>query len=180
MADHLPRQNNVEPWQSYDPKHRLYYIINRVKGFVADVATRGASPFLHKHLYKDYTPACIVSCFSTCVLYQNRTPSNVGMVVRALQSDIKGLVGCESERRLAMTPTEKLARTQALFLYQIIRLLDGDIMLRAQGQRDMPLLNNWVGDLCKVRENLGNLAQLEHGVVRSAPPEDWEVSSSKV
>lgn len=102
------------------------------------------------------------------------------MVVRALQSDIKGLVGCEGERRLTMTPTEKLARTQALFLYQIIRLLDGDIMLRAQGQRDMPLLNEWVGDLCKVRENLGNLAQLEHGVVRSAPPEDWEVSRSKI
>jgi hypothetical protein len=102
------------------------------------------------------------------------------MVVRALQSDITGLVGCEGERRLAMTPMEKLARTQALFLYQIMRLLDGDIMLRAQGQRDMPLLNEWVDDLCKVRENLGNLAQLEHVVVRSAPPEEWEVSSSDV
>lgn len=172
-----PCQTNVEPWQAYDPKQRLHYILNRVKGFIGDVATRSASPFLHRHLYKDQAPPCIVSCFSTCVLYQNRNSINIAMVVRALQADIKGLVESESARRAVLTPVEKLARTQALFLYQVIRLLDGDVMLRAQGERDLPLLGGWVDELCKVRENLGNLAQLENGVVRTEPPAEWEVST---
>lgn len=167
----------------YDPKQRLHFITNSLKNFVTDVANRGASPFLHRHLYKDYTPPCIVSCFSTCVLYKNRTPDNAAMVVRAIQSDVKGLVGSESDAntgavsQAVLMPLEKVARVQALLLYQIIRLLDGDVMLRAQGERDMELMEGWVRDLCKVRDNLGNLEREESGRVRTGPPEEWEVST---
>lgn len=96
------------------------------------------------------------------------------MVVRALHASAKELVDVETCRVVA-TPVEKVARTQALFMYQVIRLLDGDVMLRAQGERDLPLLFAWLRELCKVRENLGDLAQLGDGAVRELPAQEWEV-----
>jgi len=98
--------------------------------------------------------------------------------MRALHRNVRELVSAEVSRAVA-TPVEKLARTQALFLYQVIRLLDGDIILRAQGERDIPLLQTWLGDLCKVRENLGDLTQLGASVVRRRPPGEWDVSTAQ-
>ncbi|RYP50608.1 hypothetical protein DL768_003890 [Monosporascus sp. mg162] len=162
----------MAPWHLYDSKTRLHYIMTRVKGFITDVATRNATPFLHRYLYRDHTPRCILSCFAANVLYANRTQANTAMVMLALHSSVRELIDAEAGRIVA-TPVEKLARTQALFLYQIIRLLDGDVILRAQGERDIPLLQTWLGDLCRVRENLGDLAQLGDSVMRKQPPRDF-------
>lgn len=118
----------------------------------------------------------MLSCFTTNVLYANRTDTNMAMVMRALQESVHELIVSESNRVVA-TPTEKLARAQALFLYQVIRLFDGDITLRAQGEKDTALLHTWLGDLCRIREHLGDLAELENGATRSQPPKEWEVSA---
>lgn len=150
-----------------------------MKGFTADLGTHNATPFLHRYLYRDYTPHCILSCFATSVLYANRTPANTAMVMRALHSSVRELVDAEAGRVLA-TPVEKLARAQALFLYQIVRLFDGDVALRAQGEKDIPLLQAWLGELCKVRDNLGDLAQLEDTTARKQPPKEWEVRTSSL
>jgi hypothetical protein len=168
-------QDDIEPWHLGDPTSRLYYLVNRVKGFVTDVATRNAAPFLHRRLYRGYTPPCIVSCFAASLLYTSRTPDNTPMVLRSLHDSIRELVDAEAARLAPATPVEKLARAQALFLYQIIRLLDGDVMLRARGQRDIPLLKSWLADLFRVRENLGDLTKLESSAMRDHPPMNWEV-----
>jgi hypothetical protein len=162
----------------YDPKTPLFYVVSRIKGFTSDAAARNATPFMHRYLYKDTTPSCILECFTANVLYTNRTPTNMAMVMRALQRNVDDLI--QSQTALtSVTVTEKLARTQALFLYQVIRLFDGDVTLRAQGERDIPLLRTWLGELCRIRENLGNLADPEDIVARSQPPTKWEVSPTR-
>lgn len=148
--------------------------MSRIKAFVTDMATRNTTPFMHCLLYRDYTPECIVSCFSTSVLYANRTPMNTAMVMRALHGGARDLVTTESAR-FVTTTVERLARSQALLMYQVIRLFDGDITLRAQAEKDFPLLNAWLVELCKMRDNLSTVARLEHGVAKPQPPE-WEVS----
>ncbi|KAM5341477.1 hypothetical protein ACJ41O_014508 [Fusarium nematophilum] len=165
--------HNVEPWHLYDPKTTLHYLVTRVQGFVADVATHNATPFLHRHLYQEHTPFCILSCFTTAVLYANRTESNTAMVMRALQGSIRQLVESEAGRLVA-TPTEKLARTQTLFLYQIIRLFDGDVTLRSQGEKDMPLLESWLSELCRIRGHVGDLAEPQNEEVQREIPKEWE------
>ncbi|KAI1741736.1 hypothetical protein F4680DRAFT_414885 [Xylaria scruposa] len=162
-----------DTWQAYDAKTPLYYIMNRVKGFIEEMATKNATPFIHERLYHNYKPQCIVSCFTTCVLYTSRTPANTAMVMRALSGNARELVDTEVCRVIS-TPIEKLARSQALFLYQIIRLFDGDVALRAQGEKDMGLLRTWLRELCHVRDNLGDLARLEYTLVRDQSPVEWE------
>ncbi|KIX07349.1 uncharacterized protein Z518_02002 [Rhinocladiella mackenziei CBS 650.93] len=104
---------HVEPWHLYDSTTTLHYIVARVKGFITDIATRNATPFLHRYLYRDHTPPCILSCFATSVLYANRTEANTAVVMRALHSSVREFVDAEIGRVVAM-PAEKLARTQAL------------------------------------------------------------------
>ncbi|KAK6063153.1 hypothetical protein SCUP515_12679 [Seiridium cupressi] len=138
-------QDYIDAQYIYDPTTPLHYVINRVKDFTTDMATQTATPFLHQRLYRDYTPPCILSCFAATTLYANRTPANAAMILRTLQAHVHELASTEGSR-IIFTPVDKLARTQALFLYQIIRLFDGDIALRAQGEKDLPVLLIWLGD----------------------------------
>ncbi|KAB5566256.1 hypothetical protein GE09DRAFT_1055831 [Coniochaeta sp. 2T2.1] len=163
----------LEPWMLYDQTSPLYHVVTRVKRFISDAATRNATPFMHRYLYKDNTPSCILDCFATNVLYTNRNPSNMTMVMRALHRNVSDIVRTQAVHTNA-TVAEKLARTQALFLYQVIRLFDGDVTLRAQGEADIPLLQGWLCELCKVRDNLGNLEESEQSLVRVEPPQEWE------
>lgn len=135
------------------------------------MATQNCAPFLHRYLYRSNTPQAILSCFTTCVLYDNRTPANTAMVMRALYSNVRELLDHEVGRTTA-TPTEKLARTQALFIYQVMRLFDENITLRSQAEKDMPVLDAWLAELCKIRDNLGNL---ENDTARNQKPVEWEV-----
>ncbi|KAM7209602.1 hypothetical protein V8F20_000005 [Naviculisporaceae sp. PSN 640] len=145
-----------EPWTLYGPTTRTSYLYNRIKAFPSDFATHNASPFLHRHLYKEnYVPPCILACFSTSVMYTNRTEASMGMVLRALQQDLDKLLAANSSSEIVTTPYEKLARVHALFMYQVIRLFDGDVALRAQGERDMQILERWVLELCRIGDNLG-------------------------
>lgn len=144
--------------------------MSRVKGFTKEVATQNSAPFLHRYLYQNNPPQCILSCFTACVLYENRTTANTAMVIRALHGNVRELLEFEAGRTTA-TPTEKLARAQALFLYQIMRLFDENITLRSLAERDMPTLEKWLGELCKIRENLGDLGDDP----RSQGAPEWEV-----
>lgn len=99
------------------------------------------------------------------------------MVMRALQQAVQELLDAETGRAAAK-PVEKLARAQALFLYQVIRLFDGDILLRSQAEKDLPLLQAWLEDLLKMRENIGSLAELENEGAQIQVPVEWEVSIS--
>ncbi|KAK7710216.1 hypothetical protein SLS64_005800 [Diaporthe eres] len=164
-----PFCDDVQPWHLYDPKTPLHYTVNRVKGFTKEVATQSSAPFLHRYLYQRNTPQCILSCFTACVLYENRTPANTAMIIKSLHGNIRELIDFEADR-ITATPTEKLARAQALFLYQIIRLFDENITLRSQAERDMPILETWLSELCKIRENLGDLGD----DARNQKPVEWE------
>jgi hypothetical protein len=169
----ITTQNNIDPWHLHDPESPLYFVMSRVKGFVSEIADRNATPFLHRSLYKDHVPQCILSCFSVSVLYTKRTPENTAMVMRAINSSVRELSNAEISLVMA-TPPQKLARTQALFMYQIIRLFDGDVSLRARGEKDMPLFRIWLSDLCEVRDNLGDEAHLYDTII-SEQGESWEV-----
>lgn len=142
---------------------------------MTDMATRSCTPFMHRFLYRDHAPRCIVSVFGACALYVHRSPGNVAMVMRALQA---GVLDASSSAGCVATPVEKLARTQALFLYQIIRLFDGDVALQAAAERDLPLLKTWLSELCRLRDT--NIAeshmQLEKSVSEMTQPlVEWEV-----
>jgi hypothetical protein len=77
------------------------------------------------------------------------------MVMQAVYNGSREFVNVQSTSTDLLSKREKLGRTQSMLLYQIIRLFDGDIMLRAQAQKDIPLLLAWIDDLCTIRDHGG-------------------------
>lgn len=158
-----------EPWQVYDPNTKVHFIVQSLKGYPGTFATDNRTPWMHRYLYKDQMPASIRSCFTVSALYSSMTSSNKTSVFRVLCQSLDGLE--QQQQQVASTPQEKLARAQALLLYQIIGLFDGDVTLRSNADRNMPLLQDWLGDLCKIRENLGTPESMND----PNPPRSWEV-----
>jgi hypothetical protein len=97
------------------------------------------------------------------------TINNKTSVFRVLCQSLNEL----KQFQISNTPQEKLARAQALLLYQIIGLFDGDITLRSDIDQNMHLLQDWIVDLCKIRENLGTKESMKD----PNPPRSWEVSN---
>ena len=97
------------------------------------------------------------------------TRSNKTSVYRVLCQSLDEL----KRQQSANTLVEKLARAQALFLYQIIGLFDGDVTLRSNADQNMPLLQDWLDELCKIRENLRTSESMND----PSPPGSWEVGT---
>lgn len=162
-----------EPWQVYDPNTKAHFIIQSLKGYPSTFAKDSHTPWMHRYLYKDQMPSSIQSCLTVSALYSRMTSSNKASVFRVLCQSLNEL---KQQQQLANTPLEKLSRAQALFLYQIICLFDGDLTLRSNADRDMLLLQDWLDDLCKTRENLRTQ---ERADIRGGPnlPISWEVGT---
>ncbi|RDW56818.1 hypothetical protein BP5796_12885 [Coleophoma crateriformis] len=162
MAD-LCRQ--YEPWQVYDSNTKVYFIVQSLKDYPSTFAKDNCTPWMHRYLYRDQMPSSMRACFTASTLYSNITSSNKTSVFRVFCQSLDEL----KQQQMANTPQEKLARAQALFLYQIIGMFDGDVTLRSNADRNMSLLQDWLDDLCKVRENLGMPER--HDPI---PPRSWE------
>ncbi|KAH8653802.1 hypothetical protein BX600DRAFT_553451 [Xylariales sp. PMI_506] len=163
--------SNFEPWQVYDPTTKIHFVVQSVKQYPITYANDNQTPWMHRHLYKDHMAPSMRTCFSVSTLYSSMTDSNKTSVFRVLLQSIEEL---RHQAATATTPFEKLARAQALFMYQIIRLFDGDPSLKSHADKDMPLLVKWLDDLRKVRENLGMPSDLDETKLRSNPPSSWE------
>lgn len=141
---------------------------------IPQFATQNCTPFLHRHLYKDSMPQCVLQAFSLCVLYTNRTSENRGMVLRVLHESVRGLI--HSAVGSSLTPLERIARVHALMMYQYIRMFDGDVTLSTQADGELGLLRSWLAELAKVGDNLDDEAEMDPAAIRGTPPESWEVS----
>ncbi|EHK50321.1 hypothetical protein TRIATDRAFT_211696 [Trichoderma atroviride IMI 206040] len=103
-------------------------------------------PFIHAHLYKDDLPSCIQNAFTATAAYFTKTAANKGLILRIIEGHCNKLLdqledGLDvTEDTIASGTFNHLARTQALLIYQIIRLFDGDIRSRAQAENNMDLL----------------------------------------
>jgi hypothetical protein len=155
----------------------VHFIVQSLRGYPGIFAKDNYTPWMHRYLYKDQMPYSMRSCFAVSGLYSNMTSSNKTSVFRVLCQHLSEL----KRQQLATTPHEKLARTQALFLYQIICLFDGDLTLRSNADRDMPLLQDWIDELCKIRENLRTPESMVNVDARGRPnpPRSWEVGTLK-
>jgi len=148
----------------------MFKVVNYMTNFHAIFARDRQTPCIHRHLYKDNMPQSIHKAFMAAVMYANRTTANKAWVIRLLIESCASLLEAE-----AYSPYEKLARTQAMFIYQTIRIFDGDITLRARAQKEMPILLNWIKELTEMRENLDDMTLLDPVAISSRPPKSWEV-----
>jgi len=110
----------------------------------------------------------MLSAFADCVLYANKTAANQALVYRTIEQNVEKLFTPE----YVETVEEHLSRTQALLLYQSMRLFDTDIRQRSFAEANMDLCESWtdlLGDLRNATSEAPNLP--------SQKPITWEVGA---
>ncbi|KAK1150261.1 hypothetical protein N8T08_000163 [Aspergillus melleus] len=88
------------------------------------------TPWCHPQLYKDGMPRAMQDAFACCAMYMARNDVNAPVILASFKTRIQDLLSSSPPT----TPLEALAHTQALLLYQIMRLFDGDIQARASAE----------------------------------------------
>ncbi|KAM0243448.1 hypothetical protein ACHAPO_000296 [Fusarium lateritium] len=118
--------------------NRLQWAVDEIKRAPEKMVLENQTPWSHPLLYKDGMPRSIQDAHSSCALYMAKNRVNSPIIFRSIESCVNDLLAAPAP----ITPLECLAHTQALILYQIIRLYDGDIGARASAEGIIPAIES--------------------------------------
>ncbi|KAK4233216.1 hypothetical protein C8A03DRAFT_19658 [Achaetomium macrosporum] len=135
----------------------LPHFISKVKTWAADWVRDGHSPLMHKHLYSGWLSDCLQDCLTSLTAYNTASSDSAkATALRIIDDRVNRLMqsqpqpnnnddddDCDLNPSILFTTPTHLARTQALFIYQLIRLFDGDIRARAQAEQHITTLLTW-------------------------------------
>ncbi|KAK7994049.1 hypothetical protein PG989_007430 [Apiospora arundinis] len=138
---------------------QMQHLIDLVKKWLKEWVTDGHSSLIHRQLYRTQMPRCVQDAYSTMSLYfLAKGPATQGTIHQILNDRVAQLVEDQMGEELlpvglsgtglqARELFDKLSRVQSLLAYQVVRLFDGDIRMRARAEADIPTLAAWRKDL---------------------------------
>lgn len=141
----------------------------------------GHNSFIHRRLYENGLPTCLQDAFTTLAAYNGRTPAVKEIILQIAEQRSAALTRQSppstggAEGILA-----HLARVQALFVYEFIRLFDGSVRVRASAEQQLPILRQWVTLMWEaVKKYRGEDRSLSHHPFQWTPSEfDREYDTS--
>nr|WNZ75588.1 hypothetical protein [Trichoderma harzianum] len=116
-------------------------------------SVKGHCPLIHLNQQKTFNgfPDCLQDAYTVTAAYTNSTPATKQLALRILQSRAAQLVSNSKDARsledLVFGPMTALSRLQALLVYTIVGLFDGDIRARGQAENNLDVLTSWATDL---------------------------------
>lgn len=130
----------------------LSYFIDQLRSWLREWTSQGHSPFIHANLYKVGLPECIQDAFTALAAYQLKTLATERMVFRIVEHSADRLLEQQSLYAgdvgvIMLDTVAHLARTQALLVYCIICLFDGDIRARCHAEARIETLMVWAKQL---------------------------------
>ena len=172
------------PRPAVDLKHAMA----KVHRWLAQWVDGDSNPFIHHQLYRHRFPQCIQDAYMALSCYLHRKATNEQAIFQIIQDRAQQLVeqntlsidspsGTPSLDSASLDPLVYLARAQALLIYQIICLYDGNIRLRCIGESHIPVLNSWMRqavDHASQSDSLGNFLISSSCVEAAASGVPWE------
>ncbi|KAK0636681.1 hypothetical protein B0T17DRAFT_87297 [Bombardia bombarda] len=116
---------------TYLIRTRLQYAIDNIIAAPRSMLMENRTPWSHPRLYEYSMPRSMEDALSSCALYVAKTPINSHVILRSIESRVRELVASP----MPLDPFGILARTQALLLYQIMRLFDDDPQVRSSAEQ---------------------------------------------
>ncbi|PVI02199.1 hypothetical protein DM02DRAFT_590015 [Periconia macrospinosa] len=146
---------------------QLEPFISSVEEMLRNWVQNGQNSFVHHRLYSHGMPACIADAFTTLLSYMTCTPAVKDTILQIAEERAVKLVNQPAEALHTTTKTAgpyggsgaaleiwmQLARVQALFVYEFIRLFDGNIRVRASAELQLPILREWLSHLRETIQN---------------------------
>lgn len=132
---------------------RVEFVANKLAAVPKTFSEQGQTMFIHRILFQERNPPALQDALSSCALYCLKNTDNQALVFRNVEQRRHQLIA--NTDLLLASKMDLVEALQALILYQIMRLFDGDIRLRAQAEADEPVLMMWAEQLslctCQVR-----------------------------
>ncbi|KAL1859004.1 hypothetical protein VTK73DRAFT_7708 [Phialemonium thermophilum] len=130
-----------------------------VQAWLRQWAAEGHCPLIHRQLYRaGPMPHTIRGAYTALATYYHaKTARNQDVIRRIIDDNAAQLVDDEQQADGStgtMPPRPRdtmahLARTQALLAYQVVRFFDGDIRMRAEAEKHIPVLHSWADELLR-------------------------------
>ncbi|CAH0034058.1 unnamed protein product [Clonostachys rhizophaga] len=117
------------------------------KEWLARWVDKGSNPFIHPQLYKRRLPVCIQDAYTSVASYLRKNQANEQMIYRIIEDRVRNLVEGHPKDPPALDSIDSLGRVQALLIYQIIGLFDGDLRLRHVAEGYIQTLYEWAANL---------------------------------
>lgn len=153
---------NVYPTVGSMDRERIRYIIRKLVGYPEKLLRYGKTAFVHPQAYQMVMSPALQDACCAAALYSGKNEINEVMIWEIISTKANHLV----EPRASWSISEHLAHLQALIVFQIIRLFDGDIRQRAEAERHQHILTQWTQQLS---DRTG--ATMHNG---RAVPSSWE------
>uniref|UniRef100_A0A8H7KCU6 Zn(2)-C6 fungal-type domain-containing protein n=1 Tax=Bionectria ochroleuca TaxID=29856 RepID=A0A8H7KCU6_BIOOC len=161
----IQREHGNLPVSIAYPDSGLRYFVDRLRAWVSQWTLGQHSNFIHSHLYGGDMPESLQHAYAAFQAYQHSTNTNKHIALQIVRSYTKLIIQdqtlCEGFSGGAYDIRSHLSRTQALLIFQLIRLFDGDIRSRAEAESTTATLMQWVNSLMEKTK-----ADLEAGTRR--------------
>lgn len=138
-------------------QERIIHTVRRIKAYPSLLVSEGSTPFIHTKLYSGYMPPVMQDVLGVCALYGQKTERNEALVFQAVSHKAAQLTA--EYTVYGLSAIQQLAYLQALILYQIIRLFDGDIRQRADAERADKILNEWTQQIKPRMERINSATE---------------------
>ncbi|KAF5858750.1 hypothetical protein ETB97_003804 [Aspergillus alliaceus] len=147
--------------QAFDASS-LIKIVRTIQQWLKQWVLEGSTLFIHPHLYPGRLPSCLQDAYTSAAAYFLQNPSNKDITNPIIEERVSELLAEPTPSSL----TDHLARVQALLVYQIICLFDGDDHQRSIAERRIPTLISWSSQMlecARISSEYIQLAQSGHG-----------------
>ncbi|KAK3986986.1 hypothetical protein QBC44DRAFT_296026 [Cladorrhinum sp. PSN332] len=140
-------------------RETLPHFINKLQSWTRSYAADGHSPLFHRQLYKSFMPDTIRDAYTSRAAYDMAsTQDSKTMALRIIEDRTNQLIQSQPDAFISseIDPSSSrdpagglidtcthLARTQALLIYQLTRLFDGDIRARSKAEAHIDTLHSW-------------------------------------
>lgn len=135
-AGYFPEVVEIDKWS-------VRQLLRGLKSYPKMFARSLKTPFIHHRLYNACLPGAIQDVFMVSTLYYSKTPETEDTVQQIVGAKAMSLV----RKSHPMALDELLAAVQALILFHIIQLFDGDIRQRAIAEQNMDTMRTWTMQL---------------------------------
>jgi hypothetical protein len=127
LGELQPVSGNTRSWQ---------WVMEQLQGYPQTFVQHAATAFIHKDLVPNALPQKIRVAFTICAAYARMNEVNQSMLFQILDAEVSELL----TPVLSSTLLEDLSKMQALVLYQIIRLFNGELKQRTLAEQQQSVL----------------------------------------
>jgi len=128
-------------------REQVDFCIRLFKACIPQMVTENRTPFIHHFSYQYAVPHVFHDLLGVSAMYHQKTPRNETVIFSMVNQAVCRLIKSSESATATWSPNDYLVGVQALILYQIIRLFDGDIRQRANAEGHFAVLEAWTSRL---------------------------------